>query len=165
MVFSMIAAAALWLLGFDTPVSQAAEPTAAPALTASATGHAVVVPDGMVAVGARVVPEASPHLILPGDMVDVTRGDGSLPVLSAVQIVSIAPPLMEGDDRIHVTFALEPYEASRLKDLRERNLLSMRLAEIGPTPASQGFPAQAATEVITLRFEDAGWQRRLAGQK
>jgi hypothetical protein len=164
MVFSMIAAAALWLFGFESPVSEAAEPLAMPELTASAAALAAEIPDGLVPVGARVVPERSADLIMPGDKVDLARGAGQTPVLRGVQIVSIAPPLMQGDDRVHVTFALEPYEASRLKDLRDTNLLSMRLAGIGPTAASRNFPSAGPEEVITLRFEEASWERRITAE-
>jgi hypothetical protein len=162
LVFSMIAIAALWLLGFDSPVSEAAEPEAVPSVAVSAAALAAEVPDGMVAVGARVVPLASPHLIMPGDIVDLTKGGDDVTVLDNVQVVSIAPPLMEGDDRVHVTFALHPYQASYLKEERERSLLTMRLAEVGPTPASADFPSQGPAEVITLRFESHDWQRRLS---
>ena len=118
-------------------------------------------PPGRVAVSARVVAERANNLILPGDKVDVTRGGGGVPVLQSAEVLQIDPPLIEGDDRVLVTFSLTGEKAARLRSMRGETLLFVRLSDIGTSPARQGFEQPQSNEVITMRFERSHWSKRL----
>ncbi|NNU16481.1 hypothetical protein HK107_09130 [Parvularcula sp. ZS-1/3] len=164
LVFAIIAGVVMLIFRLDTRTSEAAEPTAEPAFSAQAQTDLGTLPPGTLAVSARVVAESSRHLIMPGDTVDVTRRAGGEPLLKNASVLRIDPPLMAGDDRLHITFALEPTKAARLRNLREEELLFVRLAGVHVPEARQGFEPPRPAEVIVLRFEDERWARRLTAQ-
>lgn len=157
----------MWLFGIETPALKAAEIEPfrpAPQLEATQDAPWQTVPSGQVSVSARVISESDASLIMPGDRVDIVRKPGAAPVLRSAAIISIEPPLMEGDDRLHVTFAMPYEDASTLKSLRDHELLYMRQAGIYASAARSSFEAPTPAEVITLKFERRGWLKRLSAE-
>ena len=161
-VLTGLAIVGAWLFRLETGTSVAAEPPADVRTLTASTEVTKALPRGVVEVSARVVPEPSRHIIMPGDRVDLSKRAGAPAVLADAKVLSIEPPLMEGDDRLHITFALETMEASQLRSLREESLLFVRLAAVGSTATTQAsFEPLRPSEVISLRFEETGWQRRI----
>lgn len=162
-----LGAVAFWLFELDTAPSQAAEPPAgAPALVdlVSGEGGVPAIEPGHRLVSARVVAERSPHLIMPGDYVDLSRGPGTPPVLEGARVLAIEPPLTAGDERLHLTFSMPAHEAGRLVRLREEALLYARLSAIGGIAVRPEFEPPRPSQVITLRFAEEGWARRLLAE-
>lgn len=164
LVLAIIAGVVMLIFRLDTRTSVAAETAPASYYATTADTDLVPLPQGTMAVSARVVAEPSLHLIMPGDSVDVVRRSGGDALLKNASVVRIDPPLMTGDDRLHMTFALPPTEAARLRSLREEELLFVRLSGVHVPEARQGFEPPRPSEVIVLRFEDERWARRLTAQ-
>ncbi|MFC3303870.1 hypothetical protein [Parvularcula lutaonensis] len=161
-VLTGLALVGAFLFRLETSPTQAAESSAEVKHLQASTEVTEALPRGVVQVSARVVPEPSRDIIMPGDRVDLAKRPGAPAVLADARVLSIEPPLMEGDDRLHITFALETTDASRLRDMREVSLLFVRLAQVGTNaPAQASFEPLRKNEVLNLHFEDAGWQRRI----
>lgn len=162
LVLSGIAVVGMWLFKLDTAPLNAAEPELKPDRVDARSAPLPDLPNGTVAVSARVVVGRSEGLIMPGDTVDITRRLSSEPLFADAHVVRIDPPLMAEDDRLHVTFALSLEAAARLRKLRAEELLFIRLAGIHASVARQSFEPIRPAEVITLRYETTDWVKRLS---
>lgn len=167
----VLAALALLAMGVLRPegagvaTAEAAEDAAPlPIVPARAEALLDTLPPAHLIVSARVVAEASNHLILPGDHVNLHRQGAAVPAIEGARILAIDPPLSQDDPRIHVTFALPMDTARVLKHLRETELLEARLAAIGEASARGGFGPPRPVDVIVRRFDESGWEHRLAAE-
>ena len=159
-----LAVVVMALLRLDTTPSRAAE-VATDAEVLEVEFAQLSLPTGRVAVSARVVAQRSNDLIMPGDKVDVSRSGAGVPVMRGAEILRIDPPLMEDDERLLVTFSVSTEEASKLRALRSEALLFVRLSSVGTQSGRAGFEPPKPSDVITLRFEDGHWSKRLGSNR